>query len=36
MKYQAFLHHFFSMDVWLEGSWSGVGGGGMGGRLVRG
>ena len=21
MKYQAFMHHFFSVGGWLEGSW---------------
>ena len=48
MKYQAFMHHFFSVGGWLEGSWGGwwccggVGGGGVlvdggvGGVLVRG
>ena len=27
MKYQAYMHHFFSIGGWLEGSWVGGGGG---------
>ena len=45
MKYQAFMHHFFSKGGWLEGSWGGwwccgglgggVGGGGVGGATYH-
>ena len=30
MKCQAFLHHFVSVSGWLEGSWGGWVGGGVG------